>query len=185
MQEILCRIKFDDSNKTAKFWFLQGKSMGVLEAVEDDVPQRCPTVDERMRMALVQLREDLKSDKKKMYGYDYAWILKLIKEYNGKGRPEFKDYVFNGTTDYHNYLLELGIEGVAGVSVLNEYANLVKDGDAKDWRFYDEPRLNAPDSDKQKRRNCSPAERARRNGIVSRFLVIYRQLYLLSPAVAA
>lgn len=170
---MLYRKTFDDSNEPAKHLILTALGMSWLEEVEEDIPLRLPTIDERMRTALVQLREDLKSDGKKMYGYDYAWILKLIEEYNRKGRPEFKDYVFNGTTDFHSYLIELGIEGVPGVSVLNEYAFLVKAGDAKNWRFHDEPHLDAPDSDKKKRRKCSPTERARRNGIVSRFLAIY------------
>lgn len=164
-----------DNQEAASQWLKLGQTMGWVVAVEEETPLGVSAVDERMRIALVRLREDLKNEGKKMYGYDYAWILKLIEEFNRKKKPEFMDYVFSGTTDYRSYLLNLGIERVAGVSVLNEYSNLIKEGTAPDWRFKDEPNPNEPNLDKQKRRKCTPYERTRRNGIVRRFLAIYRR----------
>jgi hypothetical protein len=130
---------------------------GWVEAVEEDLPLKLPAADERMRKALVQLAEVLAKEGKKMYGYDYAWILQLTDDDKGKTMPTFK-----GVSAFRNYLLQLGIDNVCGVSTLNEYYNKVS-GTFPEWRFTDEP---AP---------CDGYERLRRIQIARRFLELYRQ----------
>lgn len=172
---MLCDIAFDDTNKTARLWFEMGQSMGVLKTKVDDDPLRWSAVDERMRMALIRLREELNKKKEKMYRYDYAWILQIINEYNKKKIPTFKRFCFEGVTDWRRYLLRLGIEEVGGISMLSEYYSLVAEGEFPDWKFMDEPEPGEAYPDIGKRRRCSPSERLRRIGIVRRFLVLYRQ----------
>ena len=156
---MLYRITFDDSDETAKLWFKMGKSMGVLEAVEGEVPLGLPAVDECMRKALLQLEANMNYAKKKLHGYDYAWILQLTNDVKGDNMP-----TFNGVTSFRNYLLQLGIKRVCGISTLNEYYNKVS-GKFPEWTFTDEPNP------------CDGNERLRRVNIARMFLTIYRQLY--------
>ena len=144
-------------------WLETGLLLGWVEAVEEGLPLKLPAVDERMRMALVRLREDLKKEGKKMYGYDYAWILQLTDDDKGKSMPTFKS-----VSGFRNYLLQLGIDNVCGVSTLSEYYNKVS-GTFPEWRFTDEP---AP---------CDGNERLRRINIAYRFLELYRK-YLVCAA---
>lgn len=153
-----------------------GQSMGWL-LPEEEIPLGLPDIDERMRMALVQLKEDLKNEKKnmKMYWYDYAWILHLIKECNEKKMPTFRGLCFDGVSDWWKYLQQLEIKGVGNISTLNEYYNLKIDGKFPDWRFKDEPDFNGHSQDKPQRRHCNAYERVRRINIVRRFLKLFRQ----------
>lgn len=164
---MLYRITFDDSNETAKLWFQMGRSMGVLEAVDGEVPLGLPAIDECMRKALLQLEADLDHAKKKLYGYDYAWILQLANDEKGNMMP-----TLNGVTSFRNYLLQLGIKRVCGISTLSEYYNKVS-GTFPEWTFTDEPDP------------CDGNERLRRVNIAHMFLAIYRQLYRQYLAMAA
>jgi hypothetical protein len=63
--------------------------------------------------------------------YDHAWIMHLIDEGGIKGIEPFYS-----EKSYINYMHELGIDEVAGVSTLNQYYNTVS-GCFPNWTFSD------------------------------------------------
>lgn len=154
---MLYRKTFDDANEPAKHWMMTGLGMKWLEEVEGEDSLRLPAVDERMRMALVQLTEKLKKEGKKIYGYDYAWIYYLTVKDKGNTMP-----VFNSISSFRDYLLQIGITQVCKKSTLSEYFGKVS-GTFPDWTFKDSPKP------------CDDNERLRRINIARRFLVIYRR----------
>ena len=99
----------------------------IAKVVECDATLQLPSVDVRVQNAIKCLNRDKIIRKK----YDHAWIMHAIDE--GKIKEISPFYSVNS---YRGYMNELGIEGVAGVSTLNQYYNTVS-GCFPDWTFSD------------------------------------------------
>ena len=149
---LLRTIDNADNQEAVQHWLKTGLEMGWVKAVEE-APLWCPAVDERMKEVLLRLEKE----KLIKYGYDYAWILQLANNDNGKTMP-----LFNRVSSFRRYLLMLGIKKVCHISTLNEYYNKVS-GDYPKWTFTDEPNP------------CDGYERLWRINIAHSFLDLYRQ----------
>lgn len=95
--------------------------------VECDTTLQLPSVDARVQYAMNSLNQDNVIKKK----YDHAWIMHLIDE----GRIK-ELQPFYSENSYRRYMQELGVEGVAGVSTLNQYYNTIS-GSFPNWTFSD------------------------------------------------
>jgi hypothetical protein len=120
----------------------------MAKVVECDATLQLPSVDARVQNAMYCLINDGIIKHK----YDHAWIMHLIDE---GGIKEIEP--FYSEKSYINYMHELGINGVPGVSTLNQYYNTVS-GCFPDWTFSD-----TKDND----------ERLRRVNIGNRFRVAF------------
>lgn len=99
----------------------------IAKVVEGDATLQLPSVDARVQYAMNCLNQENVIRKK----YDHAWIMRLIDE------GEIKEISpFYSENCYRGYMHELGIEGVAGVSTLNQYYNTVS-GKFPNWTFSD------------------------------------------------
>ena len=99
----------------------------IAKVVECDTTLQLPSVDARVQYAMNSLNQDNVIKKK----YDHAWIMHLIDEGMIKELQPF--YSENS---YRRYMQELGVEGVAGVSTLNQYYNTIS-GSFPNWTFSD------------------------------------------------
>lgn len=99
----------------------------IAKVVECDTTLQLPSVDARVQYAMNSLNQDNVIKKK----YDHAWIMHLIDE----GRIK-ELQPFYSENSYRRYMQELGVEGVAGVSTLNQYYNTIS-GSFPNWTFSD------------------------------------------------
>lgn len=99
----------------------------IAKVVECDTTLQLPSVDARVQYVMNSLNQNNVIRKK----YDHAWIMHLIDEGMIKELQPF--YSENS---YRRYMQELGVEGVAGVSTLNQYYNTVS-GSFPNWTFSD------------------------------------------------
>ena len=116
----------DTEEHQATIRFL-GELWDDAEVVECNATLQLPSVDARVQYAMNCLNQENVLRKK----YDHAWIMHLIDESIIK---ELKP--FYSENSYRGYMHELGIEGVAGVSTLNQYYNTVS-GSFPNWTFSD------------------------------------------------
>lgn len=131
--------------KSQAYFYEKGN---MAKVVECDATLQLPSVDARVQNAMNCLIHDNIIKHK----YDHAWIMHLIDEGGIKGIEPFYS-----EKSYINYMHELGINGVASVSTLNQYYNTVS-GCFPDWTFSD-----TNDND----------ERLRRVNIGNRFRVAF------------
>lgn len=122
---------------------------GMAEIAESDDSLQLPSVDERMKHAM----DCLKQEGKLVHKYDPIWIMQFIME----GGIKEKGLTFYTVPSFRNYLLEIGVKDVAGVSTLSQYKNTIV-GRFPDWTFTD---------------TDDAYERVRRVNIARRFSSIY------------
>ena len=103
------------------------QSNGWAEIAESDDSLQLASVDERMKHAM----DCLKQEGKLAHKYDPVWIMQFINEGGIKEK-----LTFYSVPSFRNYLLEIGVEDVAGVSTLSQYKNTIE-GKFPDWTFTD------------------------------------------------